>query len=175
MAHRARDGDRQLAARVDVAEQHLGDGLARLLAQVPALEDRPHFFDEMANRQRPAVEQQRDDRLRRSRPRRVDQFVLQADELELRPVAQVVAHPGFARCLLVPADGQHDSSAWRRNFDGLGDHRRSSSGSLGHHFVLLPGAADGDFAPFVVEHLDRVARVIADALENRRDVHGLPL
>ena len=48
--------------------------------------------------------------------------------------------------------------------------RRSSSGSLGVDVVLLPGAADGDLAAFVVEHFDVGADALADAFEHRRAV-----
>ena len=62
----------------------------------------------------PAVEEKRDDRLARGGDR-IDQFILQADQVERGTVAQVIQRPGFARGLLVAADGQdHDIGLFRR-------------------------------------------------------------
>ena len=46
MANRARNGDGQLAAGVDVAEERVGNRAAGLLAHVPALEDRRNALAE---------------------------------------------------------------------------------------------------------------------------------
>ena len=52
---------------------------------------------------------------------RFDQLVLPADEVEAGAVAHVLQVPGFARSLLVAADGQDDDVGLLRDFDGLGD------------------------------------------------------
>ena len=48
LADRAWDGDGQFAAGVHVAEEHIGEGLRALLAQIPAFEQRIQVFGGVA-------------------------------------------------------------------------------------------------------------------------------
>ena len=70
------------------------------------------------------------------------QFFLPAHQVEAGAVAQMPERPGFARSLLVAADGEHDDIGALRHFDGFGDLPAILSGSLGVTLVLHPGAAD---------------------------------
>src|SRR5690606_38348940 len=63
LADFARDGDRQLAAGVDAAEQRVGNSRALLLAGVPGLEDRIGFFGQLRVARRTTVDEDRHDRL----------------------------------------------------------------------------------------------------------------
>ena len=85
------------------------------------------------------------------------QFVLPADQVEARAVAQVLGRPRLARGLLVAADGEHDDVGPPGDLDGLGDLLAVFRGIARRDLVLLPGAADGDLAAFAVEHLDPLA------------------
>ena len=175
VADGARNRDRQLAAGVDIAEQRFGDGAAR--SPVPGTSTRRSTGTFSARL-----------RIASGRPlnrsamiglarggERVDQLVLLTDQVETRAVAQVVAHPGFAGCLLVAADGQDDRIGAAGDFDGLGDAAAVLGGVARHDFVLPPRAADRDLAAFVVQDFDAVADALANAGEDGRGRFGRPL
>ena len=101
MADRPRDGDRKLAAGIDVSEEDFRHCPAGLLAEIPALENGRRLVGDVADRDRAAVEEKRDDRFSRGGDG-VDQFILTADQVEAGAVAQVVQSPMLratsARC-----------------------------------------------------------------------------
>src|SRR4051794_31424508 len=105
MANGTRNCDRQFAAWVDVAKKRFGYCSTALLAEIPALEYHGHFLHKIPKSERPSVEDHCDNRLAELR-KRIDQFVLLANQIQARSVAQMIQHPGFARCLLVAANGQ---------------------------------------------------------------------
>src|SRR6185503_8824537 len=57
---RAGDGYRQLAARIDLAEQDVGDPMPSLLTKIPAFDHRRRFLGKIIDGQRAAVEQHND-------------------------------------------------------------------------------------------------------------------
>src|SRR4029078_10482333 len=59
LARRAREGDRQLAAGVVIAKQHVGDRVAVLASEKPALYDRRGFAGQLRNREGTAIHQNR--------------------------------------------------------------------------------------------------------------------
>src|ERR1022692_4847078 len=77
------------------------------------------------------------------------------------------SRPGFARGLLVAADGEHDHIGPFRHFDGFGNLAAIFGGIAGDHFILHPGAADGDLAAFAVEHFGADTDPGPDAIEHR--------
>ena len=116
LAEPAREGDGELAARVDLAEHHVGDRWARLHAREPRLEDRGRVVDHVLQGERAAVEQHHRNRLpgRLDRP---EQLLLPAREVEGAARRRLAAH---LPCL---AQGEHDLV--RRLGDG---HRLGESG-----------------------------------------------
>ena len=68
--------DRQPARRIGVAEQHVGDGVAALLARIPRVEDRADAIEPRRHRDRAAADEHDDDGLCRSRRTRSDQLLL---------------------------------------------------------------------------------------------------
>ena len=138
VADGAREADGELAAGIGVAEEDVGDGVAGLLAEVPALEDDRHVRDEVVDRERTPVEEESDDRLA-ERGHGFDQLILAADQVEAGAVAHVLQVPGFARGLLVAADGEHDDVGLLRHFDSFGDLSAIFCGIAGDDFVLIPG------------------------------------
>ena len=171
MSDRPRDRNRKFAAGIDVSEEHFRHGLARFLAEVPAFENGLSFFRKIADRDRTAVEQKRDDRFARC-GNRIDQLILTADQVERRAVAHVIERPGFARRLLVAADGQDNNIRLLRHFHGFRNAFAVLFGITGNDLVLLPGTADRYFAAFVIQHVDG-AGAVANAFQNRAVVFGL--
>ena len=140
--------------------------LSVLLPEIPAFENRRHFLGEMHDRKRPAVEQQRDDRLSRG-DHRVDELVLAAEQLEARAVAHVAAGSTLratsARCRRSPARSRRRCFATSHRF---GDLPAILVGIARDDFVGVPRTAARDLAAFAVEDLRVVADEIADALEH---------
>ncbi len=95
-----------------------------------------------------------------------DEFTLPADQIEIGAVAHVLERPRFARGLFVATDGEHDDVGLLRDFDGFGNLSAVFGRIAGNDFVLLPRAADGDFATFGVEHFDVLADLLTDAFEH---------
>ena len=115
LADVAREGDRQLAARVDLAEHDVGDGVAGLDAAEPGLEDRRRGGVDLRQRQRPAVEQHDRERLA-GRLDRVDHCSC------WRPGrSRFDARLGLAAHLARLADGEHDLVGGLRGRDGGGE------------------------------------------------------
>src|SRR6185436_3400962 len=85
---RARERDRQLAARVGLAEEDLRERRSALLPEVPALEDRRDARRHVVDRERPAADQEGDRRLAR-REHRLDEIVLLAEQVEAVAVPEV--------------------------------------------------------------------------------------
>ena len=96
LAEAARERDRELAARVDLAEQHVGDGVAGLDAREPGLEDRRRGGIDVRQRQRAAVEEHDDERLAR-RLDRVDELLLLARQVDLAARGGLTAHARGSR------------------------------------------------------------------------------
>ena len=91
LADVAREGHRQLAAGVDLAEEHVGDPVARLDAAEPGLEDRRRSGVDLDQRQRAPVEQHDRERLA-GRLDRVDQLLLLAGQVEVGARLGLAAH-----------------------------------------------------------------------------------
>ncbi len=100
------------------------------------------------------------------RHHRLHQFFLPPDQVQAGAVAHVVQSPGFARCLLVAADGQHDHVRSFGHFHGFRDLPSVFLRIAGHDFVLVPVAANGDLAAFAVKHFGAAADLGLDALEH---------
>ena len=99
--------DRQLGARVDLAEQRLGDHGAAFLARVPALDNGVGFCHDVGPARRTAVDRADHQRLAERR-QRIDQSVLLADDVEVVAVAEMVRGKPLTAGLLGVADGQDD-------------------------------------------------------------------
>ena len=80
-----REGERQAARRVDVAEQHVGQGIAALLARVPELHDRRHPVGPLHCDRRAGVDDDHRARIDRGDP--LDQVRLAARQREVGTVA----------------------------------------------------------------------------------------
>src|SRR5690625_6688481 len=63
MSFRSGKADRQFPPGVFIAEEHLGNRAARLLADIPALQDRIGLLLQQADIERPSVEESDDHRL----------------------------------------------------------------------------------------------------------------
>ena len=171
MAHGTWNGDGQLAAGIDIAEENAGHRAAGLLAEVEALVDHRHVFLDAIDGDGPAVEEEDDDRLaQRGHP--PDQLFLPADQIEAGAVAHVHERPCLARGLLVAADGQHDDIGLFGHLDRFGDRLGVLGGVAGGHLVLIPTAADGDLAALAIENVHAVSELLLDAVEHRHAVLG---
>src|SRR5690606_15410391 len=166
LADFARDGDRQLAARIDAAEQRIGNRGALLFAGVPGLEDRVGFLGEFRIARGTAVDEDRDDRLADGL-QRAEQFELLADEVEARAVAEVRFGPTFAAGLLGVADEQQDRVGIARGFDRRGDALTVLLGVAEYAFVRPPVVVLCDHDALRVNDVGAVADEIADAFERR--------
>ena len=99
----AREAHRQLAARVDLAVEHVGHGVAGLDAREPGLEDRRRVGQHVLQHQRAPVEEHDRERLAGvGVPDRLDQLLLLARQVEHRARLRLAAH--LARL----AEGEHD-------------------------------------------------------------------
>ncbi len=96
------------------------------------------FSSDVIDGKRAAVEEENDDRLA-CRDHGLDQLFLPADEIEAGTVAHVVQAPGFARGLLISADGKHDDVGLARHFDGFGNLLAVFDGIAGQ--PLRPGSS----------------------------------
>ena len=85
LADGAREGHRQLAARVGVAEQHVGDGRPTLLARQPGLQDGRDVLGDPGDGQRPAVDQHHHGR-RTGGDHRLHQRLLDAGQVQVGPI-----------------------------------------------------------------------------------------
>ena len=114
LAETARERGGQLAARVDLAEHHVGDRIPRLDAREPRLEECRHVADDVLERERAAVEQH--DRIGLpGRLDRTDQVLLLAREVERAARCRFAAH--LARL----TQGKHDLVRGVRHGDCLGE------------------------------------------------------
>ena len=145
--------------------------MAGLLAEVEALEYDRHVREEVVDRERAAVEEEGDDGLA-ERGQGFDQLILTADEVEAGAVAHVLQVPGFARGLLVAAERKNDDVGLLRDFDSFFDLTAIFCRIGRDYGVLIPVAADGDFATFAVEDLRAIADPVPDAFEDRDFVFG---
>jgi hypothetical protein len=91
LADAVREGHRQLAARVDLAEHHVGDRRTALDAGEPRLEDGWRGFHDVLEREWPAVEEHHHQRLARRRDR-LDQLLLASREIERAARVRLAAH-----------------------------------------------------------------------------------
>src|SRR5262249_50636902 len=74
--------------------------------------------------------------------------------------------PGLARSLLVAADGEHNHIRFFGDLDGFGNLLAVFFRIAGENFVLIPRAAERNFAAFAVEHLYAVADLCLDAVKH---------
>ena len=84
-----RDG--QLAARADVAEQHVRERVAGLDAEKPGLDDRGHVVGGPLDRERAAVHEHQDD-WSAGRLHRLEQLLLDARQTQARAAGGLAAH-----------------------------------------------------------------------------------
>ena len=185
LAARAREGDGQAAARIDLAEERLRHGLAAEHAAVECAEERVRVLRRAAHRQRLGGNQHRDER-NAERAQRVKQLHLPAGELQHRAVLLLaglrdhVAHdqhnrvrvPGRFDCasnVLVLTiqhraaaviDARHAALCARRLHALLHRHIRA------HRLVLGVGRRMGEVRP--------VAVLRADVIRVRSDDRDLP-
>ena len=170
LPHRAREGDRQLARRVDVTEQDLRESGAALLAKVPTLQDCRHLGHQRPNRQRSAVEQHDHHGLAKGH-NLVHQLRLAAQEFQAVPIAEVAGPPALTAGGLVAP--QHQDGDVRLACSS--NRRLDARGVLGR-LAELDGVYEpvgpglGDPAPLGVEHLDPIAgpglQPVADACQH---------
>ena len=78
----------------------------------------------------------------------------------------MVSLPCLARGLLVAADRQDDTIRLLSYLDGLGNAFTVILGITGDDFIFLPGSANRDFTPFMLEHLNRITDTITNALQH---------
>src|SRR5262249_22219985 len=149
VADGAREADRQFAAGIHLAEDDVGNGASAVLTEIPELEDRRRLLDEMSDRGRPAAGEQRDDWVAGGGDR-VDQLILTADEIQRRPIAEMIERPGFARGLLVVADREQHHVRLRGDGGGFADRESIGLRVAWRYVVCAPRAADGDLAPLVI-------------------------
>jgi hypothetical protein len=171
MADRARDRDRELTAGIEVAEDRFCNRDSHFLAQVPAFVDYGHFSHQLADRKWSPVEQNRNDGFARAY-KRIDQFILLADELQACSIAEVISHPGFARGLLVATDDEDNDISSPRDLHGLGDTSPIFLRIAGHNFVLGPRTALRNLTTLVVQNFYAIPDASADAVEHRRAALG---
>ncbi len=171
MSDRPRDGNRKLASGIYVSEENFRHGLTCFLAEVPALENGLRLFRKIADRDRAAVEKKRDDRFARCGDG-VDQLILTADQVERRAIAHVIERPGFARRLLVAADGKDNNIGLLRHFHRFRNAPAILCRIAGNDFVLLPGTANRYFAAFMIQDVDG-SGAVSNAFQNRGIVFGL--
>ena len=81
LANAPRDCDGQLAARVGIAEQHVGERRAAVLAGEPQLDDGGHMLHGPIHAERPAVAQHEGQRPARG-VERLEQLLLVAGQVE---------------------------------------------------------------------------------------------
>src|SRR6185503_724827 len=139
----ARDRNRQLAARIITAEQHVGQRMAGLLAKIPALQQRGRALGQIVDRKRAAVEQDYDRRLAK-REYRLCEVVLLAEEIEAVAVAEVRVGPAFATGLLVSAQDHHDDVGLARSLHRRGDQLAVDRGGRKPDLIARPAMAFGD-------------------------------
>ena len=101
------DGHRQFAAGIDIAEQHIRHGVAALLAQIPAFDQRIRLRRELTTGRRPPIDQHHDHGLA-ERVYGIEEVVLLAHQIQAVAIAQMVVGPAFAAGLLGIADGEND-------------------------------------------------------------------
>src|SRR5215216_1057056 len=111
-----RERDGQLAARVDLAEHHVGDSVARLHPREPGLEPRRRVADDVLERQWPTVEEHNRYRLAGGDDR-PDQVLLSARQIERG------SRLGLASHLAGLADCQHDLVRCTRGRDSIREAR----------------------------------------------------
>ncbi len=122
LAHGMRESDRQLATRIDLAEQHVGESVSTLLAQIPAFQERIGFLRQAVHGQRTAVDQQRDDRFAGG-DQRLDQGVLVSEQAERVAIAGRHHRHRLAGDLRPVAEHQQHHVRALGDLDGLGDPR----------------------------------------------------
>ena len=120
---------------------------------------------DVVNGERPSVEQKDDDGFAGGQER-LDQCFLPSDEIQARPISQVVPIPRLARSLLVATDRQHDDIGPTSDSEGSRDLLAVFVGIAGDNLILVPRAATRDFAVFAVQHLDAAADLRFDAVEH---------
>ena len=166
MARGARNGDRQFAARVGVAEQHFRDRVTALLPQIPALENRRHvWLSELIEIGRP---------LNRSTITGLPVATIARTSSSCRPTRSRLGRSPMCLsdqasrdvCSLPPIASTITSACFA-TLTASAICRRSSAGSLGITSSCVPRAADGDLAAFAVDHLRAVADPRSDAIEHR--------
>ena len=154
LGRRPRQRERQAAARADSPGQHVGNGVASLLARVPGVQDRRHLVDPTAHGHRAAGHENDDDG--RARGGNVqDQLLLHAGQIEAGTI------PSLAFRLEAVARDEDRDVRTGRSPDGLLDALRVVAAR-----VASPRVADGQpFSRAIAE-----PREGRDALRSRRAV-----
>src|SRR5580658_856019 len=102
LAHRARNGDGQLAAWIVIAEENFGRGGAAFLPEIPAIKNGGNICGEIGDGVGATVEKKHDDRLVCGEDG-FGEIVLIAEQREIVAIALVLRGPRFARGLFVVA------------------------------------------------------------------------
>ena len=158
-----------MAARIDPAEDDVGDAMPGLLAEIPAFEQGRRVLREIVDRERPSVEQDHDRRLV-EREDGARELVLRPDHIERVAIAEMIVGPGLAARLLVAAEHQDDRVGVARGLDRLGAKPIVDRGRGRRDLVLRPHMAFGEPHAFGIIDLEMAAAFLLHRLEDRDDM-----
>ena len=172
LSGRAGEGDRQLTARVDIPEQHIGCGRPAFLPRVPGFQDGRDMLRGELDAGRAPLDQEQDNGFTGG-VYGPQQLFLPARQVQAVPVAQVGRGPALAAGLLVIAQHQQHNIGFAGRFHGPGNELRVAPGIVQPGIVVEPHlsrivAGLSDTAALGIQHFDRLSHFLADALQDRK-------
>ena len=120
MPNGSRERDGELARRIDLAKDEIGNSPSGFLPEIPALDHRGGLSEQLIDRDRAADDQQNHCRL----PQLQDgicQVFLPPNKVQIIPVTQMVLTPGFAADQFIFAQDQDNCIAPLRRADRGGN------------------------------------------------------
>src|SRR6185503_2754631 len=163
----ARDRDGKLARGVVITKQNVSDCNARLLTQIPSLENRGHLLSNVIDRKRAAADQNHNHRLPCFHDR-FDEIVLPAQQVETIAIAKVIFRPTLSRRLNVISNDDNRDVRILCSLHRFGNAGIVVSGITQLHVVFMPArfVARRDPATLRVIHSDPVADSVFDPLQD---------
>ena len=161
----ARGRDRHLAARIDAAEQGVGNRGPLLLAGIPCFEDRIGFLSHRGVAGRAAIDEHRDHRLAEGLHRR-EQLILLTHQIKAGAIAEMPRCPAFTAGLFGVADEEQDDIGILCDFDSFGDAAAVFFGIAKFDLVFPPVVVSlRDFDAERVDDICLVTDKIANSLK----------
>ena len=166
LAHAARNGHGQFPAGIHVAEQNIGNGVAALFAEVPALEHCVGRGGYLHRRGRTAVDQHDGDRLAK-RMQGIEQRLLLTDQIQTVAVTQMGLGPALAAGLFGVADREHDPIGIARDRHRLVDQPPIRRRIRELDVVSPPVVVVGDLDALGIDDIGPRAHPGANAVQDR--------